>query len=223
MPVRDIPRNYRYVTGVISSQKAVGEAGHEASLERDFFLLLEFNPSVKKFEVQPLHVYWRDQLGRRRRYTPDCLVHYVDDLKKPTIFEIKFRSRFWDKWSEMKHAYRAAVHDAALKGARFEILTEKEIRTPYLECVKFLLPFVRRGTNDASKQLVLTTIAKLKVTTPRELMAQISDTPFERAYLMPSLWCLIGTFQIYSDLTKPLTMDSRIESCHDKPYTQSCS
>jgi hypothetical protein len=81
MPVRDIPRNYRYVTGVISSQKAVGEAGHEASLERDFLLLLEFNPSVKKFEVQPLHVYWRDQSGRRRRYTPDCLVHYVDDLK----------------------------------------------------------------------------------------------------------------------------------------------
>jgi hypothetical protein len=123
----------------------------------------------------------------------------------------------------MRHAYRAAVHDAALKGARFKILTEKEIRTPYLECVKFLLPFVRRGTNDASKQLVLTTIAKLKVTTPRELMAQISDTPFERAYMMPSLWCLIGTFQIYTDLTKPLTMDSRIESCHDKPYTQSCS
>jgi hypothetical protein len=122
------------------------------------------NPSVKKFEVQPLHVYWRDQFGCRRRYTPDCLVHYVDDLKKPTIFEIKFRSRFWDKWNEMKYAYRAAVHDAGLKGARFEILTEKEIRTP-LECVKFLLPFVRRGTNDASKQLVLTTIAKLKVTT----------------------------------------------------------
>jgi hypothetical protein len=212
MPVRKIPKNYRYITGVISSQKAVGEAGFEASLERDFLLLLEFDPSVKAFEVRPLYVYWRDQSGGHRRYTPDCRVDYVDGLRKPTIFEIKPRCCLWADWNELRQTYRAAVHETALEGFRFKILTEKEIRTTYLNCVKFLLPFVRRGTDHASQQLVLTTIDKVRVTTPRELMARISDTPLKRALLIPSLWYLIGTFQIYSDLTKPLTMDSKIES-----------
>jgi hypothetical protein len=212
MPVRKIPKNYRCITGIISAQKAVGEAGYEASLERDFLLLLEFDPAVKAFEVQPLRVNWRDQSGRRRRYTPDCRVDYVDGLRKPTIFEIKFRRCLWADWNELRQAYRAAVHETALEGFRFKILTEKEIRTTYLDCVKFLLPFVRRGTDHASQQLVLTTIDKVRVTTPRELMTRISDTRSKHALLMPSLWYLIGTFQIYSDLTKPLTMDSRIES-----------
>jgi hypothetical protein len=212
MPVRIIPKNYRCITGVVSSQKAVGEAGYEASLERDFLLLLEFDPSVKAFEVQPLHVYWRDQSGRRRRYTPDCRVEYVDGLRKPTIFEIKFRCSLSADWNKLRQAYRAAVHETALEGFRFKILTEKEIRTTYLDSVKFLLPFVRRGADHASKKLILTAIDKIRVTTPRELMAKISDNPSENALLIPSLWYLIGTFQIYSDLTKPLTMDSKIES-----------
>ncbi|WP_353064465.1 TnsA endonuclease N-terminal domain-containing protein [Tunturibacter psychrotolerans] len=212
MPVRKIPKNYRCITGIISARKAVGEAGYEASLERDFLLLLEFDPDVKAFEVQPLRINWRDQSGRRRRYTPDCRVEYIDGLRKPTIFEIKFRRSLWADWNKLRQAYRAAIHATAMEGFRFKILTEKEIRTTYLDCVKFLLPFVRRGTDHASKQLILTAIDKVKVTSPRELMARISDNPAENALLLPSLWYLIGTFQIYSDLTKPLTMDSKIES-----------
>jgi hypothetical protein len=212
MPVRKIPKNYRYITGEVSSRKRVGKAGHEASLEREFLLLQEFDPSVKQFEVQPIRVYWRDQFGRRRLYTPDCKVHYVDDRRKPMIYEIKFRSYLRDNWKELRPAYRAAVHETAREGSRFKILTEKEIRTPYLERVKFLLPFVRRGTDTVSKQAVLAMIDKVKVTTPRQLMARISSDPREQAYLIPSLWYLIGTFQIRLDLSAPLTMDSQIES-----------
>ncbi|MBB5327442.1 TnsA endonuclease N-terminal domain-containing protein [Tunturiibacter gelidoferens] len=188
MPVRKIPKNYRCITGIISAQKAVGEAGYEASLERDFLLLLEFDPDVKAFEVQPLRVNWRDQSGRRRRYTPDCRVEYIDGLRKPTIFEIKFRRSLWADWNKLRQAYRAAVHATAMEGFRFKILTEKEIRTTYLDCVKFLLPFVRRGTDHASKQFILSAIDKVRITSPRELMAGISDNPAENALLLPSLW-----------------------------------
>ena len=47
MPVRKIPKNYRNVTGVHASEKSIGEAQFESTLERDFLTLLEFHPDVE--------------------------------------------------------------------------------------------------------------------------------------------------------------------------------
>ena len=54
MPIRKIKKNYRNVTGIFASTKAVGEAQFESTLERDFLRLLEFSPDVARFEVQLL-------------------------------------------------------------------------------------------------------------------------------------------------------------------------
>jgi hypothetical protein len=104
------------------------------------------------------------------------------------------------------------VHSAALEGSRFLIVTEKEIRTQYLECAKFLLQFVRRGANESSTRRILTQMREMKVTTPQHLMEHLSSDLQERALLLPALWHAIGTFQIKADLHVPLTMNSRIES-----------
>jgi len=46
----------------------------ESSLERDFLLLLDFDPEVVLYEEQPVTINYHDDQGRRRRYTPDVLV-----------------------------------------------------------------------------------------------------------------------------------------------------
>jgi hypothetical protein len=51
----------------------------ESSLERDFLLLLDFNPDVEFFEEQPVKIVYHDAKGRRRTYTPDVLVRYRTD------------------------------------------------------------------------------------------------------------------------------------------------
>jgi len=209
---RTIPKSYMYITGQLSSAKAIGVAAFIARLEPDFLRLLEFDPRVKSFQVYPCRIYWTDQLGTKRRYTPDCRVNFWDPQRKPCLCEIKFRSFLKTHWKELRPAFRAAVHAAALEGSRFKILTEKEIRTDYLVCVKFLLPFVRRGVDRASTERVLALMRQLKVTTPNRFMERISQDPEEQALLLPALWHAIGTFQIKADLNVPLTMDSRIES-----------
>lgn len=92
MPVRNIPKNYRNVTGVAAHRKAVGKAMFESTLERDFLTLLEFNQSVDSFEVQPLTIHWVDGANKERIYTPDVLVYYHHDLNPPTLYEVKYRS-----------------------------------------------------------------------------------------------------------------------------------
>jgi hypothetical protein len=49
MPVRTIPKNYRNLTGLVPNTRTAGMTAFESTLERDFFLLLDFDPDVLHF------------------------------------------------------------------------------------------------------------------------------------------------------------------------------
>lgn len=210
MPVRAIPKSYTHITGIVSSKKAVGEAGFESGLERDYFWLLDFDPEVERFEVQPVQIWWEDSVDKRHRYTPDCRVHFRNTDKKELLVEVKSRDSLRAKWTGVRPAFRAAVHHARLEGSHFIILTEKEIRTQYFENVRFLLPAVRHGAEESHRRAVLAAIRDLQETTPQGILSHISTDPLDRAYLLHALWGLVGTFQVCADLAEPIKMDTRL-------------
>lgn len=210
MAVRRVPKNYRNVTGIMASRKAVSPADYESTLERDFLTLLEFSPNVRAFEVQPVTVAWR-QGGRERRYTPDVLVHYEADAK-PELYEVKYRKDLWKDWKILRPKLRAGVRFAKTQGWRFRLATEVEIRTPYLENAKFLLAFARRKFSSEPCAQLLQGLRELREATPAALLLALCRDETNRALLTPALWHLLGSFRIGADLHLPLTMDSRIWS-----------
>ena len=212
MPVRKIPKNYRNVTGLAAADKADGAAAFESTLERDYLTLLEFLPGVERFEVQPVTIRWEDREGRLRSYTPDVLVHYRRSAKlPPALVEVKYRSDLKRDWKILRPKLKAGVHYAKLQGWRFEIVSEVEVRTAYLNNVRFLLPFVRRGpASEAHMELLDATLKRLGRTTPTELLSAVFQDEWHRAGLLPSLWYLVGKSVIGADLQAPLTMNSAI-------------
>jgi hypothetical protein len=56
MPVRKIPKNYRGVTGLVASELNAKQTAFESTLERDFMLLVEFDPNVLSYEEQPVRI-----------------------------------------------------------------------------------------------------------------------------------------------------------------------
>lgn len=211
MPVRKIPKNYRNVTGVASHHKATGQAMFESTLERDFLTLLEFDSAVESFEVQPVTVHWFDESDKERIYTPDVLVYFHSPHHPTTLYEVKYRSEIKERWPELKPKFRAALRLARSKGWRFKLITEKEVRAIRLKNAKFLLPFVKKGpVSEADMDILDDAIQILNHSTPRELLAHIYQDDWNRARLLPTLWYLIGTGQIDTDLDKPLTMSSTI-------------
>jgi len=215
MPARKIPKNYRNVTGVVAARKAQGEAAFESALERDFLILLDFDPMVQSFEVQPVTIHWTDPTRNNRSYTLDCLVHFEDEHQKAILFEVKYRNEFWREWPQMRPKYRAAVHYGNLVQRRFRIVTEKEVRTQYLENARFLTPFVRREPESpALIERLIKVITELQQSTPNDLLATLSHDRMEQALFMPALWFLIGTFKIGVDLWQPLNMKSKIWAVH---------
>lgn len=211
MPVRTIPKNYRNVTGVAASIKSVGPAQFESTLERDFLALLEFSPEVERFEVQPLTIEWRDADGKRRRYTPDTLVHFRPDLGlRPWLCEVKYRADLRAHWSELRPKLRQGLRRAKRNGWRFRLITEREVRTTYLTNARFLAPFRFHDITDAAAERLLTVLRTNQPTTPAGLMQALAADPAARAAWLPLLWQLMAHHRVQADLDVALTMESRI-------------
>ena len=210
MSARKIPKNYRNVTGIAASSKAIGQAGFESTLERDFLTLIEFSSDVEKFETQPIEIGWTDDRGKPRRYYPDALVYYTEDCGRPaTLFEVKYRSDLADNWIDYKPKFNAALSYARSNNWRFKLITEVEIRTVLLDNARFLLPYrLQQSTHLGYTSKLLEEIKNLRRTTPAELMTIVSNDQWVQAKAIPSLWFLVATFRVFCDLSKPLNMKS---------------
>src|SRR2546428_9188775 len=80
VPVRSIPKNYRSLTGKVIDFRSHSAVAFESALERDLYLLLDFDSAVARFEEQPVTIPYRDPAGVSRTYTPDVPVYYHSEL-----------------------------------------------------------------------------------------------------------------------------------------------
>jgi hypothetical protein len=136
MAVRQIRANYRSVTGLVAADQTARSTAYESTLERDFIKHLLFNKNVLEHEEQPLTLDFTDT-GKKRRYTPDLLIYYRKDAVTtkdwlPLLAEVKYRSDLFQHWAELSPKFRAARAYARERTWDFAVVTERELRTPYL-------------------------------------------------------------------------------------------
>ncbi len=215
MPVRTVPKNYRNLTGLVANSRTQLMTAFESTLERDFLLLLDFDPDVAFYEEQPVKITYHDANGRRRTYTPDILVRYrANHLEarpaKPLLCEVKYRDDLRQHWTDYRPKFRAAQRYARQQGWRFRLVTERHVRTPYLDNVKFLGPYRAIPVHDVHQTRLLHTLLALGETDPASLLAMMSHDRWQQAQILPMLWQLVALRQVGVDLEQPLTMHSRI-------------
>jgi hypothetical protein len=214
MPIRTIPKNYRNVTGRLASSKSE-DTYFESTLERDLFTILDFDPNVAMYDSQPLLVNWVDSNGKQRSYHPDVLITYHPEhvpygMKETVLCEVKYRDDIKENWAEYKPKFKASIKYAKKRGWRFKLLTENEIRTNFMENARFLLPYMRNPLCDSHEELLLNQLKSLRQTSVEGLIASLFNDKWSQAELIPSLWYLIGTKRIVTDLNLPLVMSSQI-------------
>ena len=222
MPARKIRPSRYSLTGYVPTAKSVRAQDAESSLEHDLLTLLEYDRRVERYVAQPFTIEWRDAAGAKRRYTPAVIVKYSfmamreDPCLRTTVFGVKLRAVLKADWVELKPKLRSAIGWAREFGCRFHLVTEAEIRTPYLTNVRFLLDYRSRHLSDRSdliaarQHLIAQTLAELRMTSPKGLLEAITSDFQQRAELIPWIWNLINQEFIGVDLLKPLTMASPI-------------
>jgi len=206
-PVRKIRKNYRSITGGLASVKAGGEAPFESSLERDFLILLEFDPQVVRISPQPVRLQYRLDGGRSRLYTPDVLVHYQGG-QRPGLFEVKYVSEIREKRDHFRRLFPVVRDYARDRGWTFTLMTEKSLRGVLLDNTRFLLPFRDPGRvwSHGVRDELLSRLQTRVDFTPQTLLATVAQE--RRAELLPLLWHLVATGQVMVNMHLPLTLNS---------------
>jgi hypothetical protein len=204
-PVRTIGVRQRSVRGIVPKL-----GSYESTLERDFMELIRFEAEYKTFVHQPLKIEYPGEKGKKRRYTPDGLIHFKDESIKPLLYEIKYREDFRREWRELMPRFRAAKQYCADMGWRFEVFTEREIRTPYLTNIRFLWRFKDVQINSRDSDVLMGILPTAEKFIINDLLRYATDDDESRAVIIPVLWNLIATRAISCDLDEPLTMTSRV-------------
>jgi hypothetical protein len=217
MPIRKIPKSYRNVTGLTATDKSDEMTAYESRLEHECQKLLTFNTNVLKYEEQPVKICYISSDGKTHSYTPDILIHYRKDITpakywKPLLVEVKWRTDIFKNWRELKPKFRAARNYTRELEWDFTLITDKEIKTHYLDNAIFLLTFRRFPKNEYHNKSLLQAMDDLRETDPKTLLGNISEDRDEVVKLLPSLWQLIANREVGVNLDLKLTMRSRIWS-----------
>ncbi|WP_158236050.1 TnsA endonuclease N-terminal domain-containing protein [Hydrogenovibrio sp. SC-1] len=208
MPVRKIPLNYRNITGYVHSDKSDAYTYFESSLERDALILCEFDFRVKAFKTQPRRFdYILD--GKKRHYTPDILVEYINGQKH--YVEIKYREDLKKDWHKLKPKFKAVIKELKPEpNTRFKIFTDKEIRTQLLKSATFLLPYKNRPYEEYQLATIRKILSRGLAMPINELLSLCTTDEMEQAEFLNSLWYGIANRIIETDLHAPLSMSQSV-------------
>jgi hypothetical protein len=215
MPVRKIPKNYLMVTGDFSSAKNGRSLGYESLLERDLMILLEFDDTVERFEEQPIQVPLQVNGKKLKPYVPDILIHFkvtsAGETPRPTLGEVKHTSDLLKNKEKYAPKFLAASLYAEERGWNWHIFSEKEIRTPYLDNLKFLREYHSVEPDAAWLHEVINFLQKKRGVVLLEVMLQHLCTDEDRTLrIVPAIWHLIATKRIVADLQKPLDVKTKL-------------
>lgn len=219
MPVRSIPRNYRTVTGTVPVAAIGRSVAFESPLERDFYILIDFDDRVESVEEQPLQVVYLHHNGANRRYTPDALVIYKSASGlRPTLFEIKGSQELVEKWDELEPRFRAAHRYCKDRGWRFRIMNERRIRSPFLDNAKLLRRHRSRNVDELVVQRIRMILRQQPGLNVAALLLELEDrTSISRGHLLPVIWHLLATKQVDFDMKVPITLRTMLFPLPDSP------
>ena len=201
MPVRKIPKNYLHVTGSFSSRKNGRMMGYESPLERDSMILLEYDDDVEAFEEQPVQIPFRKGV---KPYVPDILVRYKS-ARKPLLGEIKHTEDLEKNRDKYAQKFEAAKKYAEEREWEFCVVTERDIRIPRLDALKFLREYLNIDPDSEQAARVVGAMedagGKMEVDA---LLNKLCSTDVERLTMIPVVWNLAATRHIVVDMDKPI-------------------
>jgi len=200
-----------------SARKSPGLGPFESSLERDLFILLEFDRMVLAWHPQPFTLPVPAQDGfRRSKYTPDVAVEYASvpdgkDLDHVDLCEVKYRDELKANWDILRRKFKTGFRYARHQGWRFRILTEREIRTPRLGNAKFFLTYRERATDIEDIYRLATALKREGTSTPSRLLSSPSLNDLDRGRTLAVLWHMVAVGKVQLDFDTELTMASPIK------------
>ncbi|MCT7911490.1 Tn7 transposase TnsA N-terminal domain-containing protein [Arcobacter lacus] len=209
MSTRKIKKSYISCTGYFASYKNKIQIAFESVLERDFYMLLEFDENVISYAEQPITINYEYKDGSKRRYTPDCLITYKDGTERyyevKYINEIRNDSELREKLDFLKSYF---YDEHTLK---FDIFTDEDIGKIYLDNLKFLYKFAFIPQDNEKIVKINKILNKVDKINIKELLNVLSDNQMEQMKWLPYVWRYVFENIKVINLYEKFTMNTELE------------
>lgn len=205
---RLIPPKSRALTGHVTVRDG-SQVWFESALERDLIIRLDFERAGRVLKSQPFTLEF--DFGRRRRhYTPDLLVEYAPNERRPLeVIEVKFEVDLQDQLEENIPKFEAMRAYCASQSWDFIVLTERHIRADSrVENATFLRRYINAEHDRSHAAQLCSTLTQLKTATAENLLFHAFPEPADRPTALWALWALVAAGAITFDWTQPLLMKS---------------
>jgi len=210
MSVRQIKKSYISCTGYFASYKNKSQIAFESVLERDFYMMLEFDKNVVSYEEQPIRIQYEYLDGKNRRYTPDTLVSYKDRSKR--LFEVKYEDELKNNLELQEKLKLLTSHIKAKYSIDFEIFTDKFMDKQLLLNYKFLYKFVFIP-KDIDKTTKINNI--LNITdgiTVKDMLIELDINKNKQLEYIPYIWNYVfHNIKVLNNEFEKLTMNTILE------------
>ena len=110
----------------------------------------------------------------------------------------------------LEDRFAAARAYARQRGWIFSVMTEVTIRTPKLGNATFLLPYLSRVPNPGLRARALMSLGCGSATVEALAEDLAGAIGSRRDHVLPTLWTMVGRFEVITDLDRSLTMRSQL-------------
>lgn len=191
----------------------------ESELESELLEQLAFSPGVYDLMTQPVIRYLHN--GRKRRYTPDIAVQLYGEMAgfpSRYLIEVKRKADLVAKADEYASKFEIARICCDQLGAAFRVMTEEQIRTPYLRNARQYLRFRNIDLNDDHvRQLdVIQSILEACPHSVSDLTRALQEKGFPEHEARALVALAIGSHSVSCDLSTPVQETTAL-SVHRDP------
>lgn len=212
MPVRKIKRGSSGIRGQLRTEKSEnGKVQFESKLERDYYVLLDYDRTVWSIEEQPFEIKF-EMNGKQHTYVPDVYIRRSDGLPD-MIAEIKYYRDLKKDIKKLKPKFEAARQfcEEIPKQTDFVVLTDlcPQIKDRYfLANVHFLIPYKSFNMKSYEKVYEL-----FEEGIPLyDLLSQYSDDKMVQMAFVREVWAMVRKGVIEVDMYRPMTLHTELES-----------
>lgn len=187
-------------------------ASFEGLRERDFFVLLEYDPDVETFEPHPVRIPHRVN-GHSRVYTPDVLVTYRrgedgKPVRRPELCEVKVRSQLRKDWARLRPRFRAAQRFSRSRGWRFRLVEEHTLIRPFVSTLHFLLGYRHVEQEPDIVIAIQRELARAEAIEVGGLVSRLVGTGCDAGTVLVQTWHLVSQGVLSLDFDRSLSMRS---------------
>lgn len=209
MSARKIKKSYISCTGYFASYKNKTQIAFESVLERDFYMLLEFDDSVVSYAEQPITINYTYKDGSKRRYTPDSVVTYKDGTQR--YYEVKYANEIRENLElrEKLEFLKSYFYDEHT--LKFDIFTDEEIGKVYLDNLKFLYKFAFIPQDDEKLVKINQILNEVDTVTIKEILNKLSLKQMEQMRYLPYVWRYVFENTNVVNLYEKFTMNTKLE------------